>query len=81
PQGGLRISARGLARVGRMFLGNGRLDGVRILRPASVRMLETPLWTWNGRDGDVGGDISVANPVGGTTCSYGLAVMFTATGV
>lgn len=81
PQGGLRISARGLARVGRMFLGNGRLDGVRILRPASVRMLETPLWTWNGRDGDVGGDISVANPVGGATCSYGLAVMFTATGV
>ena len=80
PQGGLRISARGLARIGRMFLGGGRLDGVRILRPASVRMLETPLWTWNGHDGDVGGDISVANPVGGATCSYGLAMMFTASG-
>lgn len=80
PQGGLRISARGLARVGRMFLGNGMLDGVRILRPASVRLMETPLWTWDGHNGDIGGDISVAVPTGGATCSYGLAVMFTATG-
>lgn len=81
PQGGLRISARGLARVGRMFLGNGTLDGVRILRPASVRLLETPLWTYDGHNGDVGGDISVAVPTGGATCSYGLAVMFIASGV
>ncbi|OSZ69328.1 serine hydrolase [Sphingomonas sp. IBVSS2] len=80
PQGGLRISARGLARIGRMFLGGGRLDGARILRPASVRILETPLWTWDGHDGDVGGDISVAVPSAGATCGYGLAMMFTATG-
>ncbi|WP_167301632.1 serine hydrolase domain-containing protein [Sphingomonas leidyi] len=80
PQGGLRISARGLARIGRMFLGEGRLDGARILRPASVRILETPLWTWDGHNGDVGGDISVAVPSAGATCGYGLAVMFTATG-
>ncbi|MDQ0252048.1 CubicO group peptidase (beta-lactamase class C family) [Sphingomonas kyeonggiensis] len=80
PQGGLRISARGLARVGRMFLNDGRLDGVRILRPSSVRMLETPLWTYDGHNGDIGGDISVAVPTGGATCGYGLAVMFTATG-
>ncbi len=80
PQGGLRISARGLARVGRMFLGNGTLDGVRILRPASVALLETPLWTYDGHNGDVGGDISVANPSGGATCSYGLAVMFLSSG-
>jgi CubicO group peptidase (beta-lactamase class C family) len=80
PQGGLRISARGLARVGRMFLNNGMLDGTRILRTSSVRRMETPLWTYDGHNGDVGGDISVAVPTGGATCSYGLAVMFTATG-
>ena len=31
PQGGLRISARGLARIGRMLLNRGMLDGARIL--------------------------------------------------
>ncbi|MEP9359724.1 serine hydrolase domain-containing protein [Sphingomonas sp. KR3-1] len=81
PQGGLRISARGLARIGRMFLGNGTLDGVRILRPASVKLMETPLWTFDGKNGDVGGDISVQTPSGGMTCSYGLAVVFQATPV
>src|SRR5438874_1057723 len=35
PQGGLRISARGLARVGRMLLNNGMLDGVRVISPQS----------------------------------------------
>ena len=81
PQGGLRISARGLARIGRMFLGNGTLDGVRILRPRSVRLMETPLWTFDGGNGDIGGDISVQTPTGGFTCSYGLAVAFQATPV
>lgn len=79
PQGGLRISARGLARVGRMFLGGGTLDGVRILRPSSVKLMETPVWTYDGKNGDVGGDISVLTPTGGMTCSYGLAVVFQAT--
>ncbi len=37
PQGGLRISARGLARVGRMLLGGGTIDGVRILIAAVGR--------------------------------------------
>ena len=39
PQGGLRISARGLARVGRMLLNGGTLDGVRILSPQSVETM------------------------------------------
>lgn len=80
PQGGLRISMRGLARIGRLFLNDGRLDGVRLLRPGSIRTLETPLWAYDGANGDVGGDISVQNPSAGATCSYGLAVMFQATG-
>jgi CubicO group peptidase (beta-lactamase class C family) len=64
PQGGLRISARGLARVGRMLLNRGTLDGVRILNPASVDMLLTPQWRFDGRNGDTDK---------GFYCSYGLA--------
>ena len=77
PQGGLRISARDLARIGRMLLNNGRVDGVRILSARSVQRLETPLWTYNGLSGaDANGETD-----GGFTCSYGLAVAFTASGV
>lgn len=36
PQGGLRISAPGLARIGRMLANGGALDGVRVLRPATA---------------------------------------------
>jgi CubicO group peptidase (beta-lactamase class C family) len=79
PQGGLRISGRGLARIGRLLLGRGAVDGVRILSPRSVALLEKPLWVYNGSNGDIGGDISVATPSGGFTCSYGLAVAFLAT--
>ncbi len=69
PQGGLRISMRGLAKVGRLLLGRGRVDGVRLLRPASFRLLETPMWTYNGANGD---------PQAGFLCRYGLAVTWTA---
>jgi len=67
PQGGLRISARGLAKVGRLLLNEGRLDGVRLLTPKSVALLETPLWTFNGGNGDTSN---------GFYCSYGLATTF-----
>ena len=52
PQGGLRISARGLARVGRMLLNGGTIDGVRILSPQSVETLLRPAWTFDGTNGD-----------------------------
>ncbi|MES2137036.1 MAG: serine hydrolase domain-containing protein [Pseudomonadota bacterium] len=64
PQGGLRISARGLARVGRMLLGNGTLDRVRIISPQSVEMLVTQVWRYDGRNGNI---------EHGFYCSYGLA--------
>src|SRR5690606_25758495 len=51
PQGGLRISANGLARFGRMLLGEGELDGVRLLTPASVRALANPAWRYTPGDG------------------------------
>jgi CubicO group peptidase (beta-lactamase class C family) len=64
PQGGLRISARGLARVGRMLLNRGTLDGIRVLSPQSVEILLTPLWRYDGRNGST---------EKGFYCSYGLA--------
>jgi CubicO group peptidase (beta-lactamase class C family) len=51
PQGGLRISARGLARVGRLLLNGGALEGVRIISPASVETLLTQVWRYDGRNG------------------------------
>jgi len=75
PQGGLRISMRGLARIGRLFLGQGQVDGVRLLTPQSIALLESPLWISNGQAGArANGDTD-----NGFTCSYGLAVTFLAT--
>ena len=75
PQGGLRISMRGLAKIGRMLLNDGQVDGVRLLSPQSTSMLESPLWIFNGESGaTANGDTD-----GGFTCSYGLAVTFLAT--
>ena len=51
PQGGLRISANGLAVIGRLLLGRGEVDGVSLLSPASVDLLLTPLWTLPPRNG------------------------------
>jgi len=72
PQGGLRISARDLAQVGHMLLNGGIIDGVRILSPASVETLLTPMWTFNGRNGDTDK---------GFYCRYGLATETLATPV
>jgi CubicO group peptidase (beta-lactamase class C family) len=64
PQGGLRISARGLARVGRMLLNNGTLDGVQILSPQSVDTLVTQVWRFDGANGST---------ESGFYCTYGQA--------
>lgn len=61
PQGGLRISAAGLARVGQLLLRGG--EG--LLGPESVRMMIGPHWTYDGRNGDT---------ENGFWCAYGLAV-------
>ncbi len=79
PQGGLRISARDLAQVGRLLLNDGTLDGVRILQPSSVRALTTPVWTWNGSNGEIGEDDEPNR--GGFFCGYGLAMQHLASGV
>ena len=64
PQGGLRISMRDLARVGRMLLSGGTLDGVHVLSPQSVDLMFTPVWRFDGSNGDTDH---------GFYCSYGLA--------
>lgn len=48
PQGGLRISALGLAKIGRLLLNGGTVDGVRLLKPASVNAMFTPQWRQGG---------------------------------
>jgi CubicO group peptidase (beta-lactamase class C family) len=55
PQGGLRISARGLARIGRMLLNRGTLDGTRILTPQAVDTLLAQIWRFNGGNGTTDG--------------------------
>lgn len=61
PQGGLRISANDLAKVGQMFLRN---DG-RYLSQASVAQMTSPTWRYDGHNGD---------SEDGYFCAYGLAV-------
>ena len=65
PQGGMRISARDLARVGQVFLKPGRF-----LKPVSLAEIAKPHWTFDGGNGDT---------EGGFYCSYGLAVQIQAT--
>lgn len=64
PQGGLRISVRDLAKIGRLLLNEGKLGEVSLLRPASVRAILTPQWRFDGSNGDT---------TGGFYCGYGLA--------
>jgi CubicO group peptidase (beta-lactamase class C family) len=64
PQGGLRISVRDLTVVGRMLMAGGRQGRTRFLRQASVAMLTTPLWTYDGANGAI---------EDGFYCAYGLA--------
>ena len=64
PQGGLRTSARGLSRIGRLLLGGGSLDGTRIISERSVESLLAQLWRFDGTNGET---------EKGFYCSFGLA--------
>lgn len=80
PQGGLRISANGLARIGQMLLGRGKI-GARLLSPESVAVMIAPHWTYDGGNGQTfeadTGDLTAQ----GFFCSYGLATQTLATSV
>jgi CubicO group peptidase (beta-lactamase class C family) len=73
PQGGLRISMRGLARLARMLLNGGTLDGVRILTPQSIETMLSPLWRYDGHNGVTGSEEGSSVADSGFYCSYGLA--------
>jgi len=78
PQGGLRISAAGLSVIGRMLLNGGELNGTRILTPASVDQLFSPLWIFDGRNGETY-DATTSEPGGALFCRYGLGAQTLAT--
>ena len=65
PQGGLRISARDLARIGQMLARGGR----GFLSPAAFAELTRPQWRFDGSNG-LGEDGTAS----GFFCAYGLAV-------
>lgn len=80
PQGGLRISANGLAKIGRLLLGEGEVDGVRLLSPGSVRALAGPEWTYAPGNGFAfEEDEPYAEDAGAFFCRYGLAMQTLAT--
>jgi CubicO group peptidase (beta-lactamase class C family) len=66
PQGGLRISALGLAKIGQILLKDG--DG--FLKPSSIVELTKPVWAFDGTNGDT---------ESGFFCRYALAVQTLAT--
>ena len=69
---------RDLARIGRLLLNDGTLDGVRLLSPGSVRLLAGPAWTFDGGNGAIGEEDEPAR--GGFFCAYGLATQVLASG-
>ncbi len=79
PQGGLRISCNGLAKVGRLLLGEGEVDGVRLLSAESVRTLAQPLWTYAEGTGLTVEEDDSSQSQRGFFCRYGLAVQTLAT--
>lgn len=81
PQGGLRISANGLAKIGRLLLGGGEVDGVRLLRAESVRELARPQWTWAPGAGMTSEEDESGQGGDGFFCRYGLAMQTLATPV
>ncbi len=79
PQGGLRISANGLAKIGRLLLNDGEVDGVRLLSPSSVAAMVEPQWTFDGRNGVTHEEDTGDGQDKAFFCRYGLAVQTLAT--
>jgi CubicO group peptidase (beta-lactamase class C family) len=65
PQGGLRISVRGLVTLGRLLLDRGWHQGQPFLSEQSLAIMFGPEWRFDGTNGDT---------ENGFYCAYGLAV-------
>lgn len=48
PQGGLRISARDMAKIGQLML----REGAPLISPRSFAEMTTPVWAFDGKNGD-----------------------------
>ena len=81
PQGGLRISANDLSKIGRLLLGDGKVDGVRLLTPASVQAMIGPHWQLKNGNGLTIEEDDPIRATKGFTCRYGLAVHTLASGL
>lgn len=73
PQGGLRISAAELARIGRLLLRGGELDGQRFLSRESIAEMIRPQWVYDGQNGETY-EADTGDPGAAFFCRYGLAV-------
>ena len=54
PQGGARMSLRGLESLARLLLGDGSVGDVRILAPESMAQLRRPAWRYDPGAGNLG---------------------------
>lgn len=52
PQGGLRISAKDLAKFMLMHINYGHLGNTRILSDSTAHLMQQPQWTYNGSNGN-----------------------------
>lgn len=80
PQGGLRISARDLAKIGRLLLNGGEVDGVRLLRTSTLEEMLRPAWTWDGSNG-LTFETDTGDSDRGLFCRHGLGAQTLATRV
>ena len=69
PQGGVRISPRDLAKIARLLLNEGTLDGINFLQPATVAVMLTPQWRW--------GETPTGDTYDGLMRCWGLSVQCT----
>lgn len=69
PQGGLRISPEELGHMLEMMLNRGKYKGREILKPATVQLMEKPVWNYTPAqpNGDINNDAIE---------SYGLALQY-----
>lgn len=63
-----------LSKIGRLLLGDGIVDGVRLLKPESVRAMIGPEWTLKDGNGLTFEEDDPIRATKGFTCRYGLAV-------
>lgn len=69
PQGGLRISPEELAHMLEMLMNQGKYKGKELLKPATVQLMEKPVWKYNPAqpNGNIEND---------SIESYGLALQY-----